>query len=583
MSVNVSSGSAESAAPRRSRRRTLDEGNVLGIGLIAVLAVLVLPPLLVLVRTSFVEFKQGFEAGGFTLQHYGNLLRGNRLGASALNSVIFSSAATAVSLLFGGALAWLVERTDVPLKPLAFLTSVISLGTPYILYVTGWLFLLGRSGPINRMWIELTGSRTDLFEVSSLTGMILIEGFLWSPLVFLLLSATFRAANAEMEEAARMSGASVFDTITRVSLKLAQPAVIALALFVFIRNIEAFEVPALVGIPGDVTVLTTEIYRGMKKMPPDIGFVSAYAVVMVAIIAVLLHFYGKLSERAERFASITGKGYRPRPFRLGSARWIGGGVVLCNFLIVLVLPLGAILWMSITPFMQPIRSSAFKSLTAEHFVHVFSDSYYRELALNTVIVAGAVATLVVALTFLTGWVVARRKRGSRVIDQLVTVPLVFPGIVLGIAMLQIALNVPVPIYGTLSIIIVGFLIRYIPYGMRYSFSGVLQIHKELEQAASVSGASVGQLLRKVVAPLLAPALASAWIFVFLIAAKEMSMPLLLSGPKSQTIPVAMFDLWTSGQSGEVAALGLVWATLMTLLSSCFYVLSRSASAKTFGK
>jgi iron(III) transport system permease protein len=239
--------------------------------------------------------------------------------------------------------------------------------------------------------------------------------------------------------------------------------------------------------------------------------------------------------------------------------------------------------MSITPFLQPIRISAFKSVTFEHFAHVFSDSYYRGLALNTVIIAGAVATLVVALTFLTGWVVARRKRGSRIIDQLVTVPLVFPGIVLGIAILQIALNSPVPIYGTLGIIIIGFLIRYIPYGMRYSFSGVLQIHKELEQAASVSGASLGQSLRKVVAPLLAPALASAWIFVFLIASKEMSMPLLLAGPKSQTIPVAMFDLWTSGQSGEVAALGLIWAALMTMLASCFYALSRNASAKTFGK
>lgn len=556
---------------------------MLGLVLIVVLAVLVLPPLLVLIHTSFVEFKQGFVSGGFTFQHYANLLRGDRLAISAFNSVIFASAATAISLLFGGALAWLVERTDTPFKPLAFLTTVISLGTPYILYVTGWLFLLGKSGPINRSWAQLTDARTDLFEVSSLAGMILIEGFLWSPLVFLLLSATFRAANAEMEEAARMSGASVGDTIARVSLKLAQPAVIALALFVFIRNIEAFEVPALVGIPGDVTVLTTEIYRGMKKMPPDIGFVSAYAVVMVAIIAVLLHFYGKLSERAERFASITGKGYRPRPFRLGSARWVGGVIVLCNFFIVLVLPLGAILWMSITPFVQPLRVTAFKGLTVEHFVHVFSDSYYRELALNTIIVAGVVATLVVALTFLTGWVVARRKLGSRAIDQLVTVPLVFPGIVLGIAMLQIALNLPIPIYGTLGIIIIGFLIRYVPYGMRYSFSGVLQIHKELEQAASVSGASTGQLLRKVVAPLLGPALASAWIFVFLITSKEMSMPLLLAGPKSQTIPVAMFDLWTSGQSGEVAALGLVWAALMTILSSCFYALSRRASAKTFGK
>ncbi|WP_267213908.1 ABC transporter permease [Chelatococcus asaccharovorans] len=572
-----------SALPRLWLRQPLGQGNVLAFVLVVVLALLVLPPLLVLLRISFTEFHAGFREGGFTFQHYVGLIQSNTLFRSTVNSVLFAALSTVISLIFGGILAWLVERTDVRFKPLAFLTSVVSMGTPYILYVTGWLFLLGKAGPLNRTWFELTGSPANLFEVNSLAGMVLVEGFLWSPLVFLLLSATFRAANAEMEEAARMSGASVADTILRVSFQLARPAIVALALFVFIRNLEAFEVPALVGIPGNVSVLTTEIYRGMKHMPPDIGFVSAYAMVMVAVIAILLHYYGKLSDRAERFASITGKGFRPRPFRLGRLRWLGGGIILFNFFIVLVLPLGAIFWMSVLPFVQPIRPSAFRAITWENYQRVLTDSYYWGLAGNTLIVAGTVATLVVALTFLTGWVVARRKRGARIIDQLVTVPLVFPGLVLGIAMLQLALRAPVPIYGTLWIIILGFIIRYVPYGMRYSFSGVLQIHTELEQAAAVSGANTREMLFKVVAPLLVPALASGWIFVFLIATKEMSMPLLLAGAQSQTIPVAMFELWTSGQSGEVAALGLIWAAAMTVLSASFYALTRQASAATFGK
>lgn len=575
------SAPAETTRPRR--RSPLREGNILSFVLVVVLALLVFPPLFVLLRTSFTEFQAGFTESGFTVQHYLGLVQSNTLVSSAVNSMVFASLSTAISLIFGGVLAWLVERTDVPFKPLAFLTSVISMGTPYILYVTGWLFLLGKAGPINRTWFELTGSTNSLFEVNSLAGMILVEGFLWSPLVFLLLSATFRAANAEMEEAARMSGASVTDTILRISFQLARPAIVALALFVFIRNLEAFEVPALVGIPGNVSVLTTEIYRGMKHMPPDIGFVSAYAIVMVAVIAILLHYYGKLSDRAERFASITGKGFRPRPFRLGGLRWLGGSIILFNFFIVLVLPLGAIFWMSVMPFVQPIRPSAFAAFTWQNYQRVLTDDFYWGLAVNTLIVAGAVATLVVALTFLTGWVVARRKRGSWLIDQLVTIPLVFPGLVLGIAMLQLALRSPIPIYGTLWIIILGFMIRYVPYGMRYSFSGVLQVHTELEQAAAVSGANTRELLIKVVAPLVAPALASGWIFVFLIATKEMSMPLLLSGAKSQTIPVAMFELWTSGQSGEVAALGLIWAGAMTLLSAIFYAFTRRASAATFGK
>jgi iron(III) transport system permease protein len=238
--------------------------------------------------------------------------------------------------------------------------------------------------------------------------------------------------------------------------------------------------------------------------------------------------------------------------------------------------------MAVTPYVQPMRLSGLQHLTLENFSTVFGDEYYRELSMNTIIVAASVATIVMFLTFLVGWVVARRKTGARAADQLVTMPLVFPGLVLGIAMLQLALSVPVPVYGTLWILILGFVIRYVPYGMRYTFAGALQIHRELEQAASVSGASTSQLLTRIVGPLLAPALTSGWIFVFLISTKEMSMPLLLAGPGTQTIPVAMMDLWTSGQSGAVAALGLLWTAAMAVLAWGFYVLTRRVSAQTFG-
>ncbi|MFC7397864.1 ABC transporter permease [Chelatococcus sp. GCM10030263] len=523
------------------------------------------------------------SAGGWTLQHYMQLLAGKDLLGSLWNSVIFSVFATIVSLLFGGLLAWLVERTDVPLKGLAFITTIISLGTPYILYVTAWLFLLGRAGPFNDLYRLYVDSGATPFNVNSLTGMVLIEGFLWSPLVFLLLSSTFRAANAEMEEAARMSGASVFDTIRLISLKLAWPAIAALALFIFIRNIEAFEVPALVGMPGRVNVLTTDIYRSIKQMPPDLGYASAFSVLMIAIVGVLLYGYGRISKQAERYASVTGKGYRPRPFRLGGARWIGAAVILFNFVVVLLLPLLAILWMSVTPFIRPMRLANLNFITGKHFVAVLSSEYYYGLAINTLVVAAGVATLAMALTLVAGWLAARRKAAAGLIDQLITVPLVFPGLVLGVALLEIALRSPLPIYGTLWLIGLGFLIRYIPYGMRYCYAGILQIHPELEQAAGVAGGNVAQVLRRIVAPLLIPALAAGWLFIFLIASKEMAMPLLLAGSDSQTISVAMFDLWSNGQSGEVAALGLLWAGLMTLFATIFYVFSRRQSASTFGK
>jgi iron(III) transport system permease protein len=555
----------------------------LSLVVIAILAALVLPPVWMLLRTSMVETRADLAAGDLTLKHYVQLIASKDLLGSAFNSAVFSIFATILSLLFGGLLAWLVERTDVPLKGLAFVTTIISLGTPYILYVTAWLFLLGRAGPFNDLYRLYVDSAATPFNVNSLTGMVLIEGFLWSPLVFLLLSSTFRAANAEMEEAARMSGASVFDTIRLVSLKLAWPAIAALALFIFIRNIEAFEVPALVGMPGRVNVLTTDIYRSIKQMPPDLGYASAFSVLMVAIVGVLLYAYGRIAKQAERYASVTGKGYRPRPFRLGRARSAGGAVIVFNFVVVLLLPLCAILWMSITPFIRPMRPANLSVITGKHFAAVLSSDYYYSLAANTLIVAAAVATLAMLLTLVAGWLAARRMAAAGLIDQLITVPLVFPGLVLGVALLELALHFPLPIYGTLWLIGLGFLIRYMPYGMRYCYAGVLQIHPELEQAAGVAGANVAQVLRRVIAPLLIPALASGWLFIFLIAAKEMSMPLLLAGSGSQTISVAMFDLWSNGQSGEVAALGLLWAGLMTVFATIFYIFSRRQSASTFGR
>ncbi|MDR5759082.1 iron ABC transporter permease [Caballeronia sp. LZ035] len=573
-------GVAAAVEPSESNRRIRSgkgigaESRVLsGLVLLAASA-LVLPPAWILLRTSFVEINPNLSTGAFTFDHYLKLVHGNALASSAWNSMVFALLATVVSVICGASLAWLVERTDVPLKRLAFVTAIISLGTPYILYVTAWLFLLGRMGPVNDLYRALFHSTDAPFNVTSLAGMVFIEGFLWSPLVFLLLSSTFRAANAEMEEAARMSGASIACTVRQISLRLARPAIFALILFVFIRNLESFEVPALVGMPGGVKVLTTEIYRSVQRMPPDVGYASAFSIVLIGLVALLLYFYSKLNKQAERYVSITGKGYRPREFRLGNARWWGGAIVLLNFSIVLVLPLLAILWMAVTPFIRPIRYATLMHLTGRNFAAVLSSPYYMKLALNTLIVAGSVASLITGLTFFAGWITARKKPGYALIDQLVTIPLVFPGLILGLALLELALSVPFTVYGTLWILIFGFSTRYLPYGMRYSHAGIMQIHPELEQAAAVAGASRAQILGRVVTPLARPALVSSWIFIFLIGSKEMSMPLLLAGANSQTIAVALFNLWSNGQSGEVAVLGLFWSLLMTVCSTVFYTISR---------
>ncbi len=547
-------------------------------GLIAILLLLVVPPILVLLQTSLTTETKGLATGTFTLEHFKAIFDNPRLYISAWNSIVFSASSTILSIFFGGLLAWIVVRTNAPFGTLAYITAVVSLGTPYLLHVAAWTFLLGRTGPFNEAWRDLTGSTGLLFDVYSMWGMVLIQGMLWSPLVFLLMSAVFRRSNAEMEEAARMCGASIAATVWRISFRLAWPAITGMALFVFIRNLESFDAPVLIGGPAKIYVLTTDIYLSMTEMPPRMGHATAFSLILIAIVSVALFFYSRFAKNADRYASVTGKGYRPRPFDLGRWRWLGGTIVVLNFMLVLMLPLLATLWISLMPFARPIRWSALKLLTLENYQIVLSEPRYIELALNTILVAAGAATITVAIALVAGWLVVRRWPGGRVIEQLINIPIVFPGIVVGVALLILSLRLPIPLYGTLAVIVLAFVIRFLPYGMRYAHSGVMQIHRELEEAAGVSGAGQLTILRRIVFPLLLPALMSGWLFIFLIGANELSMSVLLAGPRTQVMSVAMLDQWSSGQSVEVFALGMCWSVFMTVCALIFYGFAKQSLA-----
>ena len=295
-----------------------------------------------------------------------------------MNSLVFAAASAALALVIGWVTAWIVERTNTPLKALAYLTAIISLGTPYILYVTAWLLFFGKAGPVNHLYRTLTGSTDVLINIYSMPGMVLVEGFLWSPLAFLLVGATLRNANPELEEAARVHGAGVWDTIRRVTMRLSLPSIMALSMLVFIRAIEAFEVPALVGLPGRISVLTTDIYSNMvARAPPDIGGASALSVLMLLLVLVLLYVYGRLSRHAERFATITGKGFRPRPFDLGRLRYVAAAVLVFNFVLLLLVPMLMLVWVSLLPFFQPVSVGGLQAPQPQQLPHRAGVRSYR--------------------------------------------------------------------------------------------------------------------------------------------------------------------------------------------------------------
>ena len=543
--------------------------------LIVVMLVMLVPPIVHLVETSFYTTKPDGSFGDFTFRYYQDMVANPRFMRYAINTTIYAAGSAVVAIVLGVGQAWIVERTNTPFRQYVFLFSIVSLGIPNVLYTVSWLLILGKSGPVNALLMALTGSKEPVFEVYTMWGMIVIEGISWAPLAFLMLSSVFRAADASFEEASLMSGASIGKTFHNITLKLAMPAVLALTMLIVIRAFESFEIPALVGLPGNVYVLATDIYDAVNRtIPPNYGQAGAFSMGLLAIVIVMLYYYNRLSRHAERYQTITGKGYRPRLMNLGSLRYVTAGVLVLFFIVIIVLPVGILLWASFLPYHQHFSFDALQTLTTRNYVNVFNSQSLRGSVGNTVILGIGAATFTASFTALCAWFAVRRYKGAWLLDQLATAPLIFPAIVLGVAMLQVYLQLPFPFYGTLISIIFACAIRYLPYGMRYAYAGILQIHTELEEASSISGARQLATFLRIVVPLVAPALMTCWLFVFLLAVKAVSLPILLVGPDSQIVAVTLFDMWQNGQITELAAMGVSWMAFMTVISTVFYVVAR---------
>jgi ABC-type Fe3+ transport system, permease component len=480
-----------------------------------------------------------------------------------------------LATLIGGTIAWIVVRTDTPLRGLGYFTAFASFGTPFILYTIGWLLLLGKAGPVN-YWLKILFNQTGpVINIYSLFGMIFIESLLWSPFVFLMLAAAFRSMDPSLEEASAACGARIWQTMRRVSLRLMLPAFFSVLLLIFIRSFESFEIPALVGLPGDVRVLTTSIYIDAQKLPPQYGSAGAFSVLLMLVVALTLYLYFRVTREGDRFQTVTGKGYRPTLIHLGRWRYLAALGLIAYATVLLVLPFLIIVWASFLPFyIQPsiegiLRFTLKNYVTALHFPKI-TDSIKNSLLLGL-----GSASAVMVLTLLASWLLVRTKmRGRWLLDLLTTMPLLFPGIVMGLAILRFYLFVPIPVYGTLWILLIAFVTRYIPYGIRYMHSGLLQLHKELEEAAYTAGASWSNCMRRIILPLMTPSFLGGWVFIFLLSAKELSMSVLLVSPQTPVVSVAIFELWENAQVGELAAFGVLWTLILVSIAVFYYLFAR---------
>jgi iron(III) transport system permease protein len=551
---------------------------VVGLVVLAV-AWLVLIPLVFLLWQSFVTPETKAAPSVFTIGNYIGAFSDARIGSLLLNSVVFASGTAIVALVIGASFAWLNERTNTPFKNLFFALSLIPLVIPSILFTVAWILLASpQIGLLNRVAVALFGPDGRIFNIYSMAGMIWVDGLHYSPVAFLLMTASFRAMDPSLEESALMSGASILQTAYRITLKLAWPAVVASFLILFIRAIESFEVPALLGMPVGIQVFTSSIYEAVHRYPSDIGLASAFAVILLVVTSLGVYFQSRLSSQGHRFSTVTGKGFRPRPMDIGRWRYLTAAIFILYALLVVVLPFLVLLWSSLHKYHTVPSLAALRNVSLDAYRTIIDYPAIGRAIWNSTLLAFGSATTVMLLTAVISWIVVRTKLPGRwLLDNLASLPIVFPGLVLGLSMMIFYLNFDIGIYGTLWILFVAYITRFLPYGIRYSTTSMLQIHRELEESATMSGASWVMTFRRIILPLMKPGLLAGWIYVMIVSIRELSSSILLYSPGSEVVSVVIWELWQGGQYVQLCAFGV-----MMIIALFVLVLAAQLLGQRFG-
>jgi iron(III) transport system permease protein len=500
----------------------------------------------------------------FTLRHFQRVLTDQASLELLSNSLLYGIGSALLAFAIGTCVAWAVERSDIPGRSIWYGLALVPLIVPGIVHTIAWLFLLSPEiGWINAPLKALFGFSLSVY---SLPGMIWIEGLHTAPLAFVLMSAAFRMMDPSLEEAAATSRADPWKTFRRVTLPLLVPSAAAVLLILFVRAIEGFEVPAIIGLPGRIYVYTSRIYTSLNQYPPNFGLSAAYATALLVISVGALLLHNRVTRRTERYATVTGKAYRPRRVELGRFRIVALGALGLYAGVAIALPLLVLIYASLVRVYTVPSLETLGELTLSNYAFIATDDLTRRALGNSLLLGAAAATVVVAITAVIAWVTLRtRVPGRGVLDTLAFVPITIPGIVLGISLIWVYFTIPIRIYGTLWILLVAYVTRYLPYGMRSASAGLVQIHRELEDAAAAAGARWWPTFRRVLLPLLRPALVGAWVYVFIISLRELGSSILLYSSDSVVLAVRIFDLRDSGNYTTIAALSVFLIVLLVIL------------------
>ena len=474
------------------------------------------------------------------------------------NSLVISTGMTLIAVPLGAMLAFVMERTDLPGKrwfePLILVPSFVS---PMVLSF-GFVVAAGPVGFYTVWWQGLFGDAP--WTLYTVPAMTVIAGLTHVPNVYVYASAALKSLGSDVEEAARVAGASPFRVALSVSLPLIMPSLLFSAVLVFFLGFELFGLPLVLGDPEGILVLSTYLYKLTNKLgTPSYHLMAAVAMCIVAITFPLVLLQRYLLQGARKYATIKGKAGRMKELPLGPWAWFAAALLAFFVFVTVIVPVSGIaLRAFVTNWGFGVNLS--EALTLDSFRFVFHEPTHTRAIWNTVLIGTVGGALTVACYTAIGFASHRRNDGwSRFLDYLVLVPRAVPGLLAGLAFLWVFLFFPplTPLRTTIFSVWLAYSVVWLAYGMRLISSSLMQVSPELEEAGRSVGASRGVISRRITLPLIRAGLMGSWLLVFMIFEREYSTAVYLLAPGTEVIGAQLVSLWQGGAIDIVAALSLI--------------------------
>jgi iron(III) transport system permease protein len=497
-------------------------------------------------------------ADAVSLQNFAALFSDHRFRTAVVNTIMTGAGATVLSCVFALGLAWIVARTDAPGREWFDTLNVVPFFlSPYV-GAMSWIGLAAPNGGLlNHIVSRYLSGSDDFFNIYTLWGVTWVLSLFYTPYVYLFVIGPMRRMDPALEDAARVHGAGFWSTIRHVTAPLMMPALLSGALIVFVTSSGLFDVPLALASPRAIHTVPTQVFS-LVQFPADYGRAAAIGVLVMAV-TVMFSMLQRRYMRRRSFATVAGKGYRPRIVCLGKWRIAALAFELFYIASGVVLPMVALILVSVSRLWTGWPEPAQFTLSNYNEI-LFQNDVVRRAIVNSLTVAVLGATIGVVLSFLQSYYLHRGKRRLQpTLDAVLSLPLGIPGIILGLGTLILLIRTP--LYATLWIILLAYVSRFFPFAMRGVSAMLLSISPELEESARISGASWRQTMTAVLLPLIKPALVAAWLMLFVIFIRELGATILLYAQGTETISVAM--IWLSERDfGLVAALAVVQAMIL---------------------